>query len=70
MGGINNGTNGTQASPIGTSTGPGYSGGPGGQYTGGGGGGASHITDSGANGPSTFGGNGGSGILVVKYKFQ
>ena len=70
LGGINNGTNGTQASPIGTSTGAGYSGGAAGQYTGGGGGGSSHITDSGANGPSTFGGNGGSGILVVKYKFQ
>ena len=70
LGGINNGTNGTQASPIATNTGAGYSGGPGGQYTGGGGGGSSHITDSGANGPSTFGGNGGSGILVIKYKFQ
>ena len=67
LGGINNGTNGTQASPIGTSTGQGYSGGPGGQYTGGGGGGTGHRTTNVNTGTA---GNGGSGIVVIKYKFQ
>jgi fibronectin-binding autotransporter adhesin len=69
--GINAGSNGTQASPVGsTSTGQGYSGGNAGQYTGGGGGGCSHITDGGANGATVTSGNGGSGIVVFKYKFQ
>jgi hypothetical protein len=68
LGGINNGTNGTQASPVSsTATGVGYSGGPGGQYTGGGGGGISHRTTN-QNGGTA--GNGGSGIVVFKYKFQ
>jgi hypothetical protein len=69
--GINAGSNGQQASPVGsTSTGQGYSGGNAGQYTGGGGGGTSHLTGNAANGPSTVSGNGGSGIVVIKYKFQ
>jgi hypothetical protein len=67
LGGINNGTNGTQASPISYNTGAGYSGGPGGQYTGGGGGGLSHRTTNATGGSA---GNGGSGIVVIKYKFQ
>ena len=68
---INNGSNGQQASPVGsTSTGQGYSGGNAGQYTGGGGGGTGHITDNGANMTTVVSGNGGSGIVVIKYKFQ
>jgi hypothetical protein len=67
LGGINNGTNGQQASPVSYNTGTGFSGGPGGQYTGGGGGGLSHRT---TNANSGTAGNGGSGIVVIKYKFQ
>lgn len=70
-GGINNGANGTQASPVGSvTTGSGYSGGNGGQYTGGGGGGTSHLTTNASGAPSTVSGAGGSGIVVIKYKFQ
>ena len=36
----------------------------------GGGGGTSHITDNGANMATVVSGNGGSGIVVIKYKFQ
>ena len=65
---INNGSPGQQASPVGqTSTGAGYSGGNAGQYTGGGGGGVSHRTTNQTGGTT---GNGGSGIVVIKYKFQ
>ena len=65
---INNGTPGQQTSPVNqTSTGAGFSGGNAGQYTGGGGGGVSHRTTNQTGGTS---GNGGSGIVVIKYKFQ
>lgn len=67
IGAINNGTNGTQASPIATGTGNGWSGGPAGQYSGGGGGGTAHRTTNVTSGTA---GNGGSGIVVIKYKFQ
>jgi hypothetical protein len=61
---INNGAD-AQAAPVGQGTG--YSGGNAGQYTGGGGGGVSHRTTNQTGGIS---GNGGSGIVVIKYKFQ
>ena len=66
--GINAGSPGQQTSPVNqTSTGAGFSGGNAGQYTGGGGGGVSHRTTNQTGGTS---GNGGSGIVVIKYKFQ
>jgi fibronectin-binding autotransporter adhesin len=65
--GINNGAD-AQAAPVGQ--GAGYSGGHAGQYTGGGGGGTSHLTNGATNAASTVSGNGGSGVVVIKYKFQ